>query len=101
LAAVVSVQITTLSVPVKHGSLTEARPALSVAWPAQVDPDDSVKPPLGPQELTVVAGRGGCGCTCKHPAIVAAIRASIATILRISISIPSGIVYLAEEIMSN
>ena len=31
LAAVVSVHITMLSAPVKHGSLTEARPALSVA----------------------------------------------------------------------
>jgi hypothetical protein len=41
-----------------------------------------VKPPFGPQLLIVVGGKGGCGCTCRHPAVVAPIRASIATITR-------------------
>jgi len=38
------------------------------------------------QLLIVVGGKGGCGCTCKHPAVVAPIRASIATITRIATS---------------
>ena len=83
LAAVVSVHITMLSAPVKHASLTEAVPSLSVALPVQGAPEDIAKPPIGPHELIVVAGTGGCGATCKHPAIVNPSRANIATIPRI------------------
>jgi hypothetical protein len=80
-AAVVSVHITMLSAPVKHASLTEAVPSLSVALPVQGAPEDIAKPPSGPHELIVVAGTGGCGATCKHPAIVNPSRASIPRIL--------------------
>jgi hypothetical protein len=83
LAAVVSVHITMLSAPVKHASLTEAVPSLSVALPVQGAPEDIAKPPIGPHELIVVAGTGGCGATCKHPAIVNPSKANIATIPRI------------------
>jgi hypothetical protein len=67
LAAVVSVHITIFSAPVKHASLTEAVPSLSVALPVQGAPEDIEKPPIGPHELIVVGGTGGCGATCKHP----------------------------------
>jgi hypothetical protein len=69
-AAVVSVHSTILSAPVKHMSLTEAVPSLSVALPLQGAPEDIEKPPIGPHELIVVGGTGGCGATCKHPAAI-------------------------------
>jgi hypothetical protein len=69
-AAVVSVHSTILSAPVKHTSLTEAVPSLSVALPLQGAPDVIEKPPIGPHELIVVGGTGGCGATCKHPAAI-------------------------------
>src|ERR1700682_6652953 len=72
-----------LSAPVKHASLTEAVPSLRVALPVQGAPEDIAKPPIGPHELIVVAGTGGCGATCKHPAIINPSRANIATIPRI------------------
>lgn len=79
-AAVVSVHITILSAPVKHVSLTEAVPSLSVALPVQGAPEDIAKPPIGPHELTVVGGTGGCGATCKHPAAISPAIAAPATI---------------------
>jgi hypothetical protein len=69
-AAVVSVHSTILSAPVKHTSLTEAVPSLSVALPLQGAPEVIEKPPIGPHELIVVGGTGGCGATCKHPAAI-------------------------------
>jgi hypothetical protein len=75
-AAVVSVHITILSAPVKHTSLTDAVPPLSVVFPLQGAPEDIENPPIGPHELIVVGGTGGCGATCKHPA---AINPAIAT----------------------
>jgi len=75
-AAVVSVHITILSAPVKHTSLTDAVPPLSVVFPLQGAPEDIENPPIGPHELIVVGGIGGCGATCKHPA---AINPAIAT----------------------
>jgi hypothetical protein len=69
-AAVVSVHITILSAPVKHASLTEAVPSLSVALPVHGAPEDIEKPPIGPHELIVVGGTGGCGATCKHPVAI-------------------------------
>jgi hypothetical protein len=62
-AAVVSVHMTILSLPVKHAALTEVSLLLSMAKPAQFDPEVIVKPPNGPQELIVVGGAAGCGCT--------------------------------------
>jgi hypothetical protein len=61
------VHITILSAPVKHASLTEAVPSLSVARPLQGAPEDIENPPSGPHEFIVVGGAGGCGATCKHP----------------------------------
>jgi hypothetical protein len=69
-AAVVSVHSTILSAPVKHTSLTEAVPSLSVALPLQGAPEVIEKPPIGVHELIVVGGTGGCGATCKHPAAI-------------------------------
>src|SRR5258708_114156 len=66
-AAVMSVHITILSAPVKHASLTDAVPSLSVALPVQGAPELIEKPPIGPHELIVVGGTGGCAATCKHP----------------------------------
>ena len=66
-AAVVSVHNTILSAPLKHVSLTKAVPSLSVARPLHGAPEVIEKPPIGPQELIVVEGTGGCGATCKHP----------------------------------
>jgi hypothetical protein len=51
-------------------SLIEAVPSLSVALPLQGAPEDIEKPPIGPHELIVVGGTGGCGATCKHPAAI-------------------------------
>ena len=79
-AAVVSVHITILSAPVKHASLTEAVPSLSVALPVQGAPEDTVKPPIGPHELIVVGGTGGCGATCKHPLAINPVIAAPTTI---------------------
>jgi hypothetical protein len=79
-AAVVSVHITILSAPVKHASLTEAVPSLSVALPVQGAPEDIEKPPIGPQEFIVVGGTGGCGATCKHPVAIKPAIATLATI---------------------
>jgi hypothetical protein len=79
-AAVVSVHSTILSAPVKHMSLTEAVPSLSVALPLQGAPEDIEKPPIGPHELIVVGGTGGCGATCKHPAAIKPAIAAPATI---------------------
>src|SRR5271166_7041229 len=59
-----------LSAPVKHASLTEAVPSLRVALPVQGAPEDIEKPPIGPHELIVVGGTGGCDATCKHPVAV-------------------------------
>jgi hypothetical protein len=79
-AAVVSVHITILSAPVKHPSLTEAVPSLSVALPVQGAPEDIEKPPIGPHEFIVVGGTGGCGATCKHPLAIRPATASPAII---------------------
>jgi hypothetical protein len=81
-AAVVSVHITIFSAPVKHASETEAVPSLSVALPAQGAPEVIEKPPIGPHELTVVGGTGGCDATCRHPVAInpAAARAAIASL---------------------
>jgi hypothetical protein len=68
LGAVISVHITISSLPVKQGSLTVADPPVRVARPAQVAPEDIVKPPIGPHEVIVVGGTGGGDATCKHPA---------------------------------
>jgi hypothetical protein len=68
LGAVISVHITMLSAPVKQGSLTVADPPFKVARPAQVAPEDIVKPPIGLHEVIVVGGTGGGEATCKHPA---------------------------------
>jgi hypothetical protein len=67
LGAVISVHITMLSVAVKQGSLTVADPPFKVARPAQVAPEDIVKPPIGLHEVIVVGGTGGGDATCKHP----------------------------------
>lgn len=72
--------ITILSAPVKHASLTEAVPSLSVALPLQGAPEDIAKPPSGPHELIVVDGTGGCGATCKHPLAINAAAASPAIV---------------------
>ncbi|HVB80972.1 MAG TPA: hypothetical protein VNE82_13625 [Candidatus Binataceae bacterium] len=79
-AAVVSVHITILSVPVKHASLTEAVPSLSVALPLQGTPEDIEKPPIGPHEFIVVGGTGGCDATCKHPLAINPATASAVTV---------------------
>jgi hypothetical protein len=79
-AAVVSVHITILSAPVKHASLTEAVPSLSVALPVQGAPEDIEKPPIGPHEFIVVGGTGGCGATCRHPLAIRPATASPAII---------------------
>jgi hypothetical protein len=84
--ALMSVHITMLSVPVKHGSLTVADPPLSVARPAQAAPDDMVKPPIGLHDVIVVGGTAGGGATCRHPQITSATTASIGTIQRIPAS---------------
>jgi hypothetical protein len=63
-----------LSVPVKQASLTTMEVPPSVAWPAQLVPEDIVNPPSGLHELIVVGGgvgSAGCGCTCKQPAAAA------------------------------
>src|SRR5579875_2297859 len=68
LTAVVSVQTTTLSALVKQASLTVPLPEpSSVTLPAQVAPEETVKPPIGLHELSEVGGSGGCGETCRQP----------------------------------
>ena len=81
-AAVVSVHITILSDPVKHASLTDAVPSLSVALPVQGAPEDIEKPPIGPHELIVVGGTGGCEATCKHPGAISNPAAVSPTIIK-------------------
>jgi hypothetical protein len=75
-AAVTSVHITILSSPVKHASVTDAVPPLSVALPVHGAPEDIAKPPIGPHELTVVGGTAGCDATCKHPVAIVPATAS-------------------------
>lgn len=89
-AAVVSVHITILSAPVKHASLTEAVPSLNVALPVQGAPEDIEKPPIGPHELIVVGGTGGCGATCKHPVVIRPATASPAIVDRENVKLLSG-----------
>ena len=83
----VSVQITTFSLLLKHGSCTVTEPLISVAWPAQLAPDDMVKPPNGPYELIVVGGGVGSGGTIRQPQTVIANTADmIARIVLIAIN---------------
>jgi hypothetical protein len=67
LIEVVSVQSTTLSAPEKQASRIVAEPPLRVACPAQFDPDDIEKPPIGLHEVIVVAGGVGSAGTWMHP----------------------------------
>ena len=79
-AAVVSVHITISLVPLKHASLTDAVPSLSVTLPAHGAPEVTENPPSGPHELIEVGGTGGCGATCKHPLIIRAEAANHRTV---------------------
>ncbi|HEY6419200.1 MAG TPA: hypothetical protein VIX59_09370 [Candidatus Binataceae bacterium] len=60
LGAVESVHNTTLVLPVKHGSVTTAAPALRMTCPAQTPVLIDI-PPIGPQVVTLVGVVGGGG----------------------------------------
>jgi hypothetical protein len=56
-----------------HGALIDISLMLSVAVPAQLEPEVIVKPPIGVQELMVVGGTAGCGATSRQPLTIAII----------------------------
>jgi hypothetical protein len=97
LGAVISVHITMLSVPLKQGSLTVADPPLRVARPAQVAPEDIVKPPIGPHEVIVVGGTGGAAGTCTHPAKATALTIIAENIQRIRFPRSSALRVMEES----
>jgi len=56
-----------------HDALIDISLMLSVAEPAQLEPEVIVKPPIGLQELMVVGGTAGCGATWRQPLTIATI----------------------------